>query len=172
MAQKLARITSPCPECRETVEADGVVLMKADRLRVRCPKCGHEFHISLIPDILQEPSHYPKATPSKLLPLPQDSSKEKKPSTDAPKPMTVPFAPVGAGSQSSGSGLTPLTPLSQKEGEEAQAPKTGFNALPLWLQYTLLAIMIIVIAVGIFLSPLGEKPGSGNAEKEESSSTR
>lgn len=173
-------------------------LLKRSRVALTCPHCGHGFDYNLLTassTAEPEPSPRPRRTQPEA-PSPSArarSSAERSPPAEdtpvsAPDFPPPPFAPLGVGKPAPFqvepppfepiNGATPApkpaapfpsgSPTPFGEDAKKLTLNDRWKKLPLWVQWTVIGVMIVVLGVIIFAMPTGG--GNAPAEPETSRS--
>ncbi|HZV06356.1 MAG TPA: hypothetical protein VE999_14850 [Gemmataceae bacterium] len=183
MTQVPIRIKVRCTSCRTSFRLSQEQyreLVKRSRVDLDCPHCGSGFEYSPLtavvatsPPVRSRP-HRPEAEVV-LEPAPEPLAPMAPPPAPAPQFPPPPFAPLAAGTPATANAAPPpFAPLAGMPAAPAQAasfpqrasaPTGGetkkltlnerWKQLPPWVQWMVIGVLIVILAVIIFAMPTG-----------------
>lgn len=185
MTQIPVRIKVTCSSCRTGFRLNQEQyreLIKRSRVALKCPHCANDFAYS---PVARERAANPEPPPkprreeasTRAEPIPARGTSELPPvagpssAAEFPPP---PFAPLNGGTPAPAKAVSPpfapFTPLAAASSPQSAAAPAGEEAkkltlndrwkqLPPWVQWTVIGVLIVILAIIIFAMPTG----GGNA---------
>lgn len=142
MAKPATNVKTKCPRCGTEVAVSIDDLLASESLETSCANCASTVEMALVPTRLGEPT----LAPPPFTPTIPNGSRPSLPPPPTLPPELPPRRPAG--------GPTPFSPARQRTlGRRILA---WWDGLPKPAQFALVGVAILILALVIFLSDLGE----------------